>query len=163
MTTNIVSNTPENERDTWRTPQYIFDYANKIVGGIDFDTACDFDNALATPIFKNVDSMDALYVEWVGKCWCNPPYSNIAPWIKKAIESDAITVMLIPTPNGEAYYSNLIANSHEVSIQGRVSFIGADGNPKNGNTRGSSLFIINGYAKGSRTIVNRSTLIYKEY
>lgn len=158
MTTNIKSSTPVNERDTWRTPIYIFEYACKIIGGIDFDTACNFDNSLAKPIFESIDSMDALHCKWSGKCWCNPPYSNIKPWIKKAIESDAITVMLIPSPNGESYYSELIANSHEIAIQGRISFIGEDGNPKNGNTRGSSLFIINGYAKGSRSIINRTNM-----
>jgi len=159
MTTNIISNTPESERDTWRTPKYIFDYARKLIGGIDFDTACDFDNALAQPIFSNHDSMDSLYVEWIGICWCNPPYSNINPWIEKAIASNAITIMLIPSSNGESYYSKLIESSHEIAIQGRISFIGADGKPKNGNTRGSSLFIINGYAKGSRSIVLRDSMI----
>jgi phage N-6-adenine-methyltransferase len=157
MVTNVISNTPETERDTWRTPKYIFNYAQKIVGDINYDTACDRDNALATPIF-NHDGEDALSVEWGGVCWCNPPYSDIAPWVEKAIASDAITVMLIPSPNGESYYANLIENSHEIAIQGRISFIDAHGNSKNGNTRGSSLFIINGYAKGSRTIVNRDDI-----
>lgn len=155
MATNVISNTPEAERDKWKTPQYIFDYAQKIVGYISYDTACDSINKLAPPVWSGHSHKDALLSAWYDVCWCNPPYSNIAPWIKKAIASDAITVMLIPSPNGEAYYSELIANSHEISIQGRISFIGADGKPKNGNTRGSSLFVINGYAKGSRSIVQR--------
>lgn len=159
MTTNIISRTPENERDTWRTPKYIFDYAQKIIGNIDFDTACDYENSLANPIFYESDIRDALACEWKGICWCNPPYSNISPWIEKAIISNAITVMLIPSPNGESYYGKLIENSHEIAIQGRISFIGADGKPKNGNTRGSSLFIINGYAKSSRSIVLRDSML----
>ena len=157
MVTNVISNTPEAERDTWRTPKYIFNYAQNLVGEINHDTACDRNNALADPI-ANYDGQDALSINWGGVCWCNPPYSNITPWIEKAIASDAITVMLIPSPNGESYYSALIKNSHEIAIQGRISFIGADGKPKNGNTRGSSLFIINGYAKGSRSIVNRDDM-----
>ena len=158
MVTNVISNTPEAERDTWRTPKYVFDYAKSLVGDVDYDTACDRSNALAEPVFHFFDSDDALSVKWLGVCWCNPPYSNITPWIEKAIASDAITVMLIPSPNGESYYGELIKNSHEIAIQGRISFIGADGKPKNGNTRGSSLFIINGYAKGSRSIVNRDDM-----
>ena len=158
MVTNVISNTPEAERDTWRTPKYVFGYAANLIGGIDFDTACDMDNYLSTPIFYGKGTSDALSVEWTNRCWCNPPYSNITPWIEKAIASDAITVMLIPSPNGESYYRELIKNSHEIAILGRISFIGADGKPKNGNTRGSSLFIINGYAKGSRSIVNRDDI-----
>jgi len=159
MVTNVISNTPENERDTWRTPKYIFDYAQKTVGRFDFDTACSYENSLASPVWNGFVHEDALLVSWKGVLWCNPPYSNITPWIEKAIESDAITVMLIPSPNGESYYKNLIENSHEIAIQGRISFIGADGKPKNGNTRGSSLFIVNGYAKGSRSIVLRDSII----
>jgi len=158
MVTNVISNTPEAERDTWRTPEYILMYTEKVVGEIDFDTACDDSNAVAMPITNNYSHSDALNAEWFGVCWCNPPYSNITPWIEKAIASKSITVMLIPSPNGESYYSELIKNSHEIAIQGRISFIGADGKPKNGNTRGSSLFIINGYAKGSRSIVNRDDM-----
>ena len=158
MVTNVISNTPEAERDTWRTPQYVFDYAGKLIGGFDFDTACDWVNKLSEPVWNGFIAEDALAVKWRGKCWCNPPYSNISPWIEKAIASDAITVMLIPSPNGESYYGELIKNSHEIAIQGRISFIGADGKPKNGNTRGSSLFIVNGYAKGSRSIVNRGDM-----
>lgn len=156
MTTNIKSNTPINDRDSWRTPQYIFDYAQKIVGWIEYDTACDINNSLAEPIASFHG--DALAVQWQSICWCNPPYSNIEPWIDKAIGSNCITVMLIPSPNGESYYQKLIANSHEIAIQGRISFIGADGKPKNGNTRGSSLFIVNGYAMGSRSTIGRDSI-----
>lgn len=158
MTTNIISKTPESERDSWRTPQYIFNYARKIVGLFDYDTACTHRNKMAHPVWAGFDHNDALLVDWEGLLWCNPPYSNIGPWIDKAISSNAITVMLIPSPNGENYYQKLIDHSHEIAIQGRISFIGADGKPKNGNTRGSSLFIINGYAKGSRSIVSRDSI-----
>ncbi len=93
MVTNVISNTPEAERDTWRTPRYVFGYAANLVGGIDFDTACDMENYLSTPIFYGKETNDSLAVEWSGRCWCNPPYSNITPWIEKAIASDAITAM----------------------------------------------------------------------
>jgi len=157
MVTNVISKTPKSERDTYRTPKYIFNYAQNIVGEINHDTACDRNNALADPIVS-YDGQDALSVEWRGVCWCNPPYSNITPWVEKAIASSAITVMLIPSPNGESYYKTLIENSHEIAIHGRISFIGADGKPKNGNTRGSSLFIVNGYAKGARSTIDRDDI-----
>lgn len=67
--------------------------------------------------------------------------------------------MLVPSPNGESYYDRLIANSHEIHIVGRIAFIGADGKPKSGNSRGSSLFIIGGYGKGSRSFAHRDLLM----
>lgn len=156
------STTPVVDRDQFKTPQFLFSFAKKIIGGIDWDTACTRANMLAPPVWhlQGDDGGDALIVEWQGRCWCNPPYSDIKTWANKAISSkDAITAFLIPSPNGESYYDKLIAHSHEIHIVGRIAFIGADGKPKNGNNRGSSLFIVNGYAPGSRSVVYRDDLI----
>lgn len=164
MTTNIVSNTPLNEKNEWLTPPEVFAWARKLLGGIDFDTACCFDNALAEPIWwLGVNTAgDALKVDWYGRCWCNPPYNKIEPWIEKALASDAITAMLIPSPNGESRYGQLMQYAHEVSIVGRLAFLKPDGTPVSGNTRGSSLFIINGYGQGTRSFVERDA-IYAQY
>lgn len=157
------STTPPELRDFWRTPEYIIKWAELLIGGIDHDTACTHENAVATPVWNMTSRPDALADEcvWSGRCWCNPPYSDIAPWIEKAIRSDAVTAMLIPTPNGESYFHDLIKHSHEISIVGRLAFLGADGQPKKGNNRGSSLFIINGYGQGSRSYIRRDVLISK--
>lgn len=174
MTTNIISNTPDDQKNEWRTPPEVFAWAAKLVGGIDFDTACTEENALVMPIWRNTGfgKKDALASDWRGCCWCNPPYNKIEPWIEKALVSDAITAMLIPSPNGEDRFYELLASSHEIAIVGRIAFLaGGDfiikgkngkpdkmikkGEPVPGNTRGSSLFIINGYGKGSRSTVRR--------
>ena len=166
MTTNIASNTPENEKNEWRTPPEVFAWASSIIGGIDYDTACTPENRLASAIYAfwaNPGGRDALAVEWHDRCWCNCPYDNIEPWIAKALSSkNAITAMLIPSPNGEARYAELCAKSHEIQIVGRLAFLKPDGKPVSGNTRGSSLFIINGYAQGSRSVITREE-IWRQY
>lgn len=166
MTTNIVSNTQVNEKNEWRTPPEVFAWASLLLGGIDFDTACTPANSLALPVWvrdplelgDERGSACALRAEWSGRCWCNPPYDDIQPWISKAIHSEAITAMLIPSPNGEARYGSLINYAHEISIIGRLAFLKPDGTPVIGNTRGSSLFIINGYGQGSRSFVTREQI-----
>lgn len=153
------STTKEEDKDCWRTPEFIVRWARSLLDDIDYDTACSQQNAIATPIWHGSQSTDALSVDWHGRCWCNPPYSAIAPWVDKAISSNAVIAMLIPTPNGEKHYTHLFQSAHEISIIGRIAFIGADGEPKAGNNRGSSLFIINGYAQGTRSFAIRDDLI----
>lgn len=154
-----ISNTPLNEKNEWRTPPQVFNFADRILGGIDYDTACREENALATAVYLGRADDDALAAHWHGRCWCNPPYDNIDPWIEKAIASHAITAMLIPSPNGEARYSTLMQHAHEIVIVGRLALLKPDGKPVSGNTRGSSLFIINGYAQGSRSFVERDWIM----
>lgn len=175
MTTNIISNTPEMFKDEFRTPPEVVLWGRKIYGRFDFDTACTERNAVATMIAGPYGG-DALLPHWHGVCWCNPPYSNIEPWIEKAISSvTAVTLMLIPSPNGEDRYAELFSRSHEINIVGRLSFLAGgdyvikgkngrpdrfvyEGEPQSGNTRGSSLFIINGYGQGSRSFITRDEI-----
>ena len=163
MTKGYHNSTTElSARDEFRTPPYLFKWARSLLGRIEWDAACTLKNNIYTPIWlgPNFKDRDALSFPWHGFVFCNPPYSQMPKWVDHALSSSgAITAFLCPSPNGESYYNQLIANSHEIAIIGRVAFIGADGKPKPGNNRGSSLFIINGYGQGSRSVVRRDDLI----
>jgi phage N-6-adenine-methyltransferase len=144
-------------RDEWRTPFWLFKYA-RLLHALNRDAACNKKNALLPPVAPRYG--DALTVEWSGRIWCNPPYSNISPWIDKAFESGAYVVMLIPSPNGEERYRRLMEDAFEISIVGRVGFINAAGKEVKGNPRGSSLFIIGDTSpgEGRRICVDRETI-----
>lgn len=46
--------------------------------------------------------VDGLEQDWDGEVvWCNPPYSAIPNWVRKATKSRAITVMLLPANRTE--------------------------------------------------------------
>lgn len=52
------------------------------VDGWDLDVAADAESHWA-PKWFDVES-DGLKQRWHGRVWCNPPFSNIEPWVRKA-------------------------------------------------------------------------------
>ena len=105
------SKTPIEWRDEHRTPKYIFAYADRRWGPIKVDLAASSENPLCRYwITKDQDSLTACWhkIDQAGPAmkdapiesgWCNPPYSQITPWIQKAIgeaRSDFTTIMLLP-------------------------------------------------------------------
>ena len=151
------STTPLSERDSWSTPDYIFEWLDNIFG-FDVDLAAS-DSNHKTPYYLDIDN-DALEHDWhfFGDTgFLNPPYSSIKPWVARAVKEQAkgfITVMLIPTPNGESYYKDIFENASEIIyINGRVAFIGANGKPKSGNTRGSCVVVF-GRLKGNPKLIH---------
>lgn len=82
----IKSNTPAHDKDCWQTPLWLFD-ALDIEFGFWLDSAASDKNALCAHWLTEAD--DALNSEWVshGAIWNNPPYSNIRPWVEKAVHT----------------------------------------------------------------------------
>lgn len=138
------SETPINERDEAGTPRFIFNWMNE---RYHFDIGlCGAEwNAKIRPFFsKQEDGLSKNWPDYGRNGWCNPPYSDILPWILKAIKHREIfrTVFLIPAPNGENLYRYVEESATElILIHGRLSFIRPDGREMNGNPRGSCIII----------------------
>jgi phage N-6-adenine-methyltransferase len=81
--------------DDWFTPRWLFDAAGLV---FDVDVAAPVDpsrrtcpaRAYLTPI------EDGLASPWHGIAWCNPPYSNPAPWIERFAVHSTGGMMLVP-------------------------------------------------------------------
>lgn len=72
--------------DSCRTPEWLY-------RALDAEFAFDLDPCplAARPQF------DGLALDWTGRrVFCNPPYSAILPWVRKALNSAALVVFLIP-------------------------------------------------------------------
>lgn len=69
---------------------------------------------------------DGLYRAWVSPAFCNPPYSRIAHWVKKAYEewSRGITsVLLIPSRTDTRWWHDYVMKASEIRfIKGRLRF-----------------------------------------
>ena len=96
MRTNLCS---VNKKDDVQTPTYLYDTLNSIYK-FDFDP-CPFLSS----------EKDGLAKEWGSMNWVNPPYSNIKPWVTKAIQQlsqGKKTVMLIPVRTASRYWQDLV-------------------------------------------------------
>lgn len=154
-------------KDRWRTPPYIVHWAARRWGPIGVDLAADAENAVAdhwlgegSPWWTN-----ALLVDWGAELlgylsrapaffhgWCNPPYSNIDPWVAKAVEAKKAgfsTTMLIPAMPGEQRFRDISRRATEiVFVLGRLAFLDADERPVSGNTTGSALIHFRAFDTG---------------
>lgn len=144
------SKTPTEIRDLWQTPKALFEYYNRRFH-FTLDVAASFENAFLPHSHfgemydgKFIDALDS--PEWGCVNWCNPPYSDIQPWVSKAIEQmndGRLTVMLIPSDTSVKWFKSAFDNCSECHfISGRISFINAETQkPASGNNKGSVVFV----------------------
>ena len=124
--------------DEWETPQWLFDLLNK---EFDFqiDIAATQENTKCIGYFDK--ETNALTSEWISddydeddipiaggfyKFFLNPPYSQIAAFMKKAYEESlkgATVVCLIPCRTDTKYWHNYVMQAQEIRfVKGRLKF-----------------------------------------
>lgn len=106
--------------DKWATPPEIYK---------PLDTEFKF-NYDPCPITWKEGDPDALQTEWGSSTFCNPPYSRVAEFVKKASDESnkgKTIVLLINCATDTKWFHEYIYNKAELRfIKGRVKFI----NPK---------------------------------
>lgn len=112
--------------EMWETPQELFDNLNAEFH-FTVDVCATKDNAKCEKFFT--PETDGLKQEWTGVCWCNPPYGRgIVKWMKKAYESRATVVCLVPARTDTKWFHDFVLGKAEIRfIRGRLKF----GNSKN--------------------------------
>ena len=98
----------------WATPSKIFDELNN-----EFNFTCDLAASDMNHKHKHYYTKEnsAFDVEWTGVCWLNPPWSGsgaLVKWLKKAYESDATVVCLIPKKEGTGWWRDYCLNAQEI-------------------------------------------------
>jgi phage N-6-adenine-methyltransferase len=80
MARTLVSTTPDDEKNEWRTPPHIFQLAARYWGACDLDAAATAANTLCPRWLGPGSDLgdDALQANWgdlAKHAWCNPPYA----------------------------------------------------------------------------------------
>lgn len=145
------TNTTEDEKDMWQTPQYLFDSLNK---EFDFktDICADYKNALCDRFFTAENS--ALDNNWSndGAAFINPPYSETQRFLSyaasQAKEFNLTVVALVNANTDTKWFLEASKTANEIRlISGRIGFIKPDGKKANGNTKGQCIIIWRGKCK----------------
>lgn len=107
--------------DMWETPQDFFNKLNKEFN-FDVDVCATKENAKCKKFYTLEEN--GLQQTWTGTCWMNPPYGReISKWVKKASESKATVVCLLPARTDTRWFHEYIYNKAEIRfIKGRLRF-----------------------------------------
>ena len=163
MNTENKSFTEPCIKDLWQTPARLFEKLND-----EFNFTCDIassdQNHFCDDWLTEDDDALSYNICWGGVNWCNPPYSNISPWVDAAIlkhKQGLTTVMLVPSDTSVKWFKKAFDTCTEARfISGRISFINAaTQKPVSGNNKGSVLFIWRGNCPAERAV----TLVDREY
>jgi phage N-6-adenine-methyltransferase len=135
------------DSDEWYTPAIHVEAAREVLGGIDLDPAS---NKIAQKTVKADEYFtkkdDGLALEWHGRIFLNPPYSNklareFADKLLTEIESGRVTsAILLQNANTDTGWFHKLAEEATALCltRGRVPFVQSDGEP--GANRYGSVF-----------------------
>ncbi|SAJ26607.1 BsuMI modification methylase subunit ydiP [Enterobacter hormaechei] len=150
------SKTPLDQRDLWRTPPALFAALNAEFC-FQLDAAAAPHNALCRKFItaeqNTLETPWADYLNVPGYAWMNPPYSDITPFVKKAVaesNNQIGTVMLVPADTSVGWFKEAIQTASEIRFitAGRLAFINpVTGKPVSGNSKGSILIIWRPYPR----------------
>lgn len=106
------------QSDNWRTPEKIYNELNKEYN-FDFDPC---------PLKENPE-FDGLEIEWGKRNFINPPYSEVAKWIKKGYEENKkgkLCVFLVASRTDTKWFHEyVLPYAKEIKfIKGRLKFGG---------------------------------------
>lgn len=122
-------------KQNYGTPPVFLSAVKRYLGINEFalDVAAEHDNTVAERyITAETDALadDILWDSQGGWNWLNPPYSDIAPWVRKAGAQSRVygyrTAVLIPASTGANWWRLWVHQRADVHfLNGRITFVGA--------------------------------------
>jgi len=117
------------DTDLRATPQDFFDSLN-MEFMFTLDPCASVENAKCPQFFTKDD--DGLSKDWTGRVFCNPPYSDIEPWMKKGhdavnVGGADVVVFLVPSRTGTKWWHSYAVHHELRWVRGRLKFGGLRG------------------------------------
>lgn len=132
----VAKHGPRGDVDDRATHPSVFGPLSERFGGFTIDVAAAAHNTKCQRYYTVEDN--GLEQSWAGeRVWCNPPYSSIEPWVRKAwteCTRAGLIVMLLPANRTEqGWWQDLVEpfrglpghNFHVEFLRGRIRFIKA--------------------------------------
>lgn len=120
----------ETKKDERRTPLYLFNWLNSRFE-FDMDAAASEENALCEFFIDEQQDATSNTAQWVGNVFCNPPYSNILPFLEKGIEHHMRTgysvLFLLPVRSDQTWWHKLALKGEIEYYKGRIRFADSNG------------------------------------
>jgi len=110
--------------DEWETPISLFESIQSEFS-LELDVCATKSNCKLNKYFDK--EADGLTNDWGNyRCWMNPPYSDITPWVKKASEhahKGNICIALLPAKTDVRWFHEFIYDKFPIRfIKGRLKF-----------------------------------------
>jgi phage N-6-adenine-methyltransferase len=119
--------------DEWATPPEIFEWGCKVFGKNPRQVYVEWTDIAATKENRKCAdyfTLEHQYFDWPGgpegdQIWCNPPYSNSAPFIEACAKA-AEAIMLLKCDPSTKNFKFCVENAQEIVLMNfRVRFVGA--------------------------------------
>lgn len=125
-----AANRKRADTDTWLTPRYILDY----LGRFDLDPCGAHQRPDWTGCQKQFTSLsDGLAASWEGRVFCNPPFSNAAPWIERCSKHRNGITLVAASIESIAWRKFVWPSAKAVLLlHGRTRFANLDGSQTTG-------------------------------
>ena len=104
--------------DNYGTPEYLW-------RALHYEFGFDLDPCPLQPNFDPAIHQDGLKLDWDGhRVFCNPPWSDVEPWVRKAYASRAMVVFVLPARTDTEWFHLLKDSGAELrSFRKRLRFI----------------------------------------
>lgn len=128
--------------DYYATPWAVFWEISRLYGPFDIDVCATQETAKCPRFFTEKDN--ALVQPWEGRCFMNPPYSNVSPWLEKAVaetKRGVTTVALLKHDHSTGWWKKWVEPygkvhywPHRIKFDVPPGLVGKDGKPMKAGT-----------------------------